>query len=200
MTQIIKAKEKPTPRPPQSPILKAAVYEELQSIKTLKAQTEAEHKKIITEAKKEAHAAREQALIEGANQAFAEAAEQAVFIFSERIQTCMALKGQLQELCNEISQKILGGKLTLPPAEQDKILEAALFKIRARHKLKIQMANTTPLEKMKSLPDFEVEAAHDLPSGFLRIITEAGSALWEEQLAVPQILSVYLNRRAVLHL
>lgn len=188
MAQIIKGTEKPTLKPKKSVIIKGSVYQEMQEILVLNAQTEQEHKKIIADGKQQAHLAKEQALVEGANQAFAEAAEQALMIFVERTQYCLELKEPLKRLCDEISQKILGGKLTLPEAEQEKILQAAIQKIRSRHKLKIQAATLGELDKLKALPDFEIETAADLPAGFLRVVTEAGSALWEEKTAIPNIL------------
>lgn len=189
MAQIIKGTEKPTLKPKKSVIIKGSFYQEMQEIVVLNAQTEQEHKKIIAKGKEQAHLAKEQALVEGANQAFSEAAEQALLIFAERTQYCLELKEPLKRLCDEISQKILGGKLTLPDSEQEKILQAAIQKIRSRHKLKIQAASLGELDKLKALPDFEIEIATDLPAGFLRVVTEAGSALWEEKIAIPKILS-----------
>lgn len=190
MAQIIKGTEKPIPKPKKSAIIKGNLYQELQEVTLLKTQTETERRKIISDAKQQAHLAKEQAMVKGANQAFSEAAEQALQIFIERIHSCTALKDPLKRLCDEISQKILGGKLSLPEPEQDKILEAAIHKIRARRKLKIQAAVLGELEKLKNLPDFDIETATDLPVGFLRISTEVGSALWEEKTAIPQILQV----------
>ncbi|MEI6790280.1 MAG: hypothetical protein WCK42_03765 [Myxococcaceae bacterium] len=189
MAQIIKGTEKPTLKPKKSVIIKGSVYQEMQEIVVLNAQTEQEHKKIIAKGKEQAHLAKEQALVEGANQAFSEAAEQTLIIFAERTQYCLELKEPLKRLCDEISQKILGGKLTLSDSEQEKILQAAIQKIRSRHKLKIQAASLGELDKLKALPDFEIEIATDLPAGFLRVVTEAGSALWEEKIAIPKILS-----------
>ena len=62
-------------------------------------------------------------------------------------------------------------------------------KIRSRHKLKIQVADMKSLESISNLPDFEIEAVTDLPSGFLRIVTEIGSSLWDEKIALGQIAS-----------
>lgn len=189
MAQIIKGTEKPAPISKKSPIIKAEAYQELQEIKKLEAQTEQQRRQIISEAKQQAYLAKEQAMVEGANQAFAQAAKQALSIFTERIQYCNSLKEQLKILCDEITQKILGGKLTLSETEQNTFFDSAIQKIRARRKLKIQAAQMGELEKLKSFPEFEIETTADLPAGFLRIVTEVGIALWEEKDAVPKILA-----------
>jgi hypothetical protein len=188
MAKIIKTNEKPILPPKKSPIIKGSLYRELQDIEALRAQAEQDRKRIIAEGKQQAISAKEQAMTEGANQAFAEASEQALNIFVDRAKYCVDLMGQLKQLTDEISQKILGGKLTLPKEDQDKILQASVRKIRSRRKLKIQAASITGLEKLAQLPDFEVEAVTDLPAGFLRIVTEVGSSLWDEKAAMAKIL------------
>ena len=187
MAKIIKTNEKPILPPKRSPIVKGSAFLEQQEIDALHAQTEIDRKKIIADGKLQANHAKEQAMTEGANQAFAEASEQALNIFVERSKYCLDLKSQLKQLTEEISKKILGGKLTLPDAEQDKILNAALSKMRSRHKLKIQTSDVSPLEKLKQLPDFEIETATDLPPGFTRLTTEIGSSLWDDKTAIPKI-------------
>jgi flagellar biosynthesis/type III secretory pathway protein FliH len=187
MAKIIKTNEKPTPPPKKSPIMKGSLFREQQEIEALQAQTEQDRKKIISLGKQQAASAKEQAMTEGANQAFAEASDQALDIFVERAKYCLDLKGQLKQLTDEISKKILGGKLTLSEPEQDKILDTALNKLRSRHKLKIQVTDISQLEKLKQLPDFDIEAATDLPAGFLRITTEVGSSLWDDKTAISKI-------------
>lgn len=187
MAKIIKGTEKPSLPLKKSPIMKGSLFREQQEISELYAQAETNRKKISSNAKQQALQTKEEAMTQGANQAFAEASEQALEIFIERAKYCADLKGQLKQLTDEISQKILGGKLTLPEAEQDNILNAALNKLRSRHKLKIQATDISQLEKLKQLPDFEVEAVADLPAGFLRIVTEIGSSLWDDKAAIPKI-------------
>ncbi|MEI6805531.1 MAG: hypothetical protein WCK49_03380 [Myxococcaceae bacterium] len=188
MAQIIKGTEKPTPPVRKSLIMKGSLYREQQEVDALYAQAEIDIKNIVSKAKKDVAAAKEQAMTEGANQAFAEASSQALDIFIERTQYCLDLKNQLGQLTQEISRKILGNPLALPQAEQDKILEAAIQKIRSRHKLKIQATNITSLASISNLPDFEIEAATDLPAGFLRVTTEVGSSLWDEKIAAEKII------------
>lgn len=196
MAKIIKTNEKPILPPKKSVIIKGTLYQELQDIDALHAQATQDRKKIIAEGKQQAVSAKEQAMTEGANQAFAEASEQALSIFSERAKYCVDLMGQLKQLTDEISQKILGGKLALPAADQDKILLAAIKKIRSRRKFKIQAASIAGFEKLAQLPEFEVEAVTDLPAGFLRVVTEVGSSLWEEKVAINKITSEVSSLRA----
>ncbi len=190
MAKIIKGTEKPTAPVKKSPIMKGSLYREQQEIEALYAQAEQDRKKIISEGKQQAASAKEQAQIEGANQAFAEASKQALALFVERAKYCIDLKGQLKQLSDEISQKILGGKLTLPKPDQEKILQASINKLRSRRKLKIQAANISSLEKLRQLPEFEIEAGTDLPAGFLRMTTEVGSSLWDEKAAIPKITEI----------
>lgn len=188
MAPIIKGTEKPTPPAPKSIILKGSVFKEQQDIKALYKQAEEDRKKIIAEAKHQATLAKEQAMTDGANQAFAQAATLALSIFSDRAKYCQDLKNPLQRLATEIAQKILGGLLALDVTKQNALIDTGIEKIRSRRKLKIQLTHPELLAAIHKLPDFEVEAVHDLPEGFLRIVTEVGSALWNEQEAIIKII------------
>ncbi|MBL4817703.1 MAG: hypothetical protein JKY15_00540 [Deltaproteobacteria bacterium] len=190
MVKIIKGSgEKPEAPKKSSVILKGSVYEEQQQIKALEAETEAQRRQIISDAKVQASHAQEEALVQGANQAFAEASEQAVQIFQDRAQYCSELKEPMKRLAQEIAKKILGASSALPDQQQDELVNQGIQKMRIRRKLKIQLADPSQLEALTKLPDFEIEADNEVTQGFVRIVTEVGSSLWDENQAVPKLLA-----------
>ncbi len=177
MVQIIKK-----PRTPVT-IIKREAYEEDQEVQKLQTQTEEQHQQILTTAKEQAVGAKEQAMQAGADQAFAEAAAMAIDIFKTRAKLCLDLEAPMQQLVSEIVQKILGGPLSLDKVKQDSAIRAGISKMRSRRKLKIQLAQPNEFSFLGKLPDFEVEAASDVPQGFVRVVTEVGSALWAQDAA-----------------
>ncbi|MES2503405.1 MAG: hypothetical protein V4534_00850 [Myxococcota bacterium] len=191
MATIIKSTEKPAQIPvTRSVVVKGKAYKEQQDIKELYVKAFADRRSIIDEAKQQAVLAKEQAQVEGANEAFAEAAEMAVQIFMDRAKECADLKAPLTRLSAEISKKILGGPLSLDKANQESVINDGIQKLRSRRKLKIQVSNPETLAAIQKQPDFEIEAATDLPPGFLRVVTEVGSALWDEGHARTKIISM----------
>ncbi len=178
MVQIIKK-----PRTPVT-IIKREAYEEDQEVQKLQTETEKQHQQILSTAKDQAVSAKEQAMQAGADQAFAEAAAMAVDIFKTRAKLCLDLASPMEQLVSEIVQKILGAPLSLEKAKQDTGIRAGITKMRSRRKLKIQLAQADELNFLAQLPDFEVEAASDVPDGFVRVVTEVGSALWGKDAAL----------------
>lgn len=184
MAKIIKGTEPPTPLKRRSPILKGSEYQEQQDIQALYAEAQTQQVQMTQQAKQQAIESKQKGVAEGAQQAFSEASQLAFELFCERAQTCLALKGPLKQITDEISKKILGSGLTLPQAEQDKILDSAIRKIRARHKIKLQTASPEKFSDLSKFPEFEVEISSEIEPGSIKVITDSGSSLWDEQSAI----------------
>lgn len=178
MVQIIKKPKKLVT------IIKREAWEEQQGVQKLEADTQQQRAQIIAAAKEQATLAKEQAMQAGEVGAFAEAAHVAVNMFIDRAKLCLDLKSAMERLVSEIAQKILGAPLSLDQSKQSAVINQGIAKMRSRHKLKIQLAHPEQLASIAQMPDFEIEAASDVPKNLVRVVTEVGSALWAESEAL----------------
>jgi hypothetical protein len=144
-------------------------------------------RKIVTQTKEEASADR-------AAEAFNEASRKAIEIFSERIDYLSRASTETRALANEIVHKILGSALRLDPDRQNRILDAALRRLRGKRKLllqcnaltleKLQQSAPKLLQRLEHEPDIELQEKSDIGAGYFRIVTDAGSALCHQSAAI----------------
>ena len=160
---------------------------------------EAARKQKVLEGKRHAAQAKEEAMVRGALEAFAVCAKEAILMFRRRAKRCADAEGSIKTLAKELVEKILGAPPTVSGEQVDQIYQRGLSKLLAQRKLKLQIgqgrlsaltdANRDLFSKLTTEPDLEVEEATDLRPGFVRIVTDVGSAMCAEQVALDAFLS-----------
>lgn len=176
------------------PVIEKVVFRAQQEAADRLAAAEEKREKILLEGRQKAHQAREEAQVGGAEEAFAEAAKEAILAFKHRAERYAEAASDIEILALEVVKKILGQSPALSSEQINAVLHAGLMRLRARRRLRIQVPKTR-LEALKNErtlliaalekePDLLLEAQADVNPGFARVVTEAGAALCAESAAL----------------
>lgn len=161
---------------------------------------ENKRKQLLAEGLHKIDLASEEAISHGATTAIAEAAKKAVLIFFNKAKRNDDIREDLHILVLEMVKKISGTKPLLEDNRYKEIIERGLDAIINHRKIKLQFTKDSfvhfpadiikLLDKVKLKSDFIVEEAADVPSGYVRVVTDVGSVLCEEKAAF-DALSVF---------
>jgi flagellar biosynthesis/type III secretory pathway protein FliH len=181
----------------QKKVIDRALYVARQEAEELLRAADDERKAILAEGRRLAAQAREEAMVRGASESFARAAEEALEAFRKRGDRYSAAADDIRILALEIVRKVLGAEPDIAGKDVEKILDRGLAHLRARRRLRVQLPTGRPEELrferpnlMKAVaaqPDLVVEEADDVRLGFARVVTEVGGALCAEQSALDAV-------------
>jgi len=159
---------------------------------------EQEKKKRLSQSAQKVGLATEEAVARGASEAMGEAAKVAITVFNNRADRYADVESDLRVLVEEIVKRILGAKPKLSKKQYDEVIINAINQLRTHRQLKLQFSmgslenmikeNGELFNQLKAKQDFVIEEAPNVPSGFIRVVTDVGSALCEEK-AVLEALS-----------
>ena len=137
--------------------------------------------------------ASEEAISHGATTAIAEAAKKAILIFFNKAKRNDDIREDLHVLVLEMVKKISGTKPSLEENRYNEIIDHGMKAITTHRKIKLQFTKGSfakfpadiikLIDKVKLKSDFIVEEADDVPAGYVRVVTDVGSALCEEKAA-----------------
>ncbi len=183
-------------------IIDRALYQAKQDAEHILMRAEHERQAIIADGKKQSARTREEAMVRGASEAFAAAAAEALAAFRARADRYGEAADDIRALALEVVRKVLGNEPDLGPKDVERILQRGMTQLRARRRLRLQVANgrlgqlhTERPNLMKALqnePDLVIEDVDDVSEGFARVVTEIGGALCAEETAL-DALSVSVN-------
>jgi flagellar biosynthesis/type III secretory pathway protein FliH len=178
-------------------VIEKEVFRAQQEAAEIVAKAEKEKERILAEGRQRAARAREEAQSEGAAEAFAKAAEEALLAFRHRAERYGEAANDVRVLAVEVVRKVLGSSPKLTDAQIDEFIARGLARLRARRKLRVQVSEErrSALERERPLlmarlrdePDLVIEATDDVSKGFARVVTEIGGALCQEQAALDQL-------------
>lgn len=177
--------------------IKADMMAAKQEAAELLRRAEEERREILTEGKRQAALAREEAATRGASAAFARAAEEALFAFRKRADRYAEAADDIRTLALEIVKKLLGADADLSAKDVERILSAGLLSLRAKRKVRVQVSagrrkdlsfeRPNLMKAVDNSPDLLVEDADDVREGFARVVTEVGGALCAEESALDAV-------------
>jgi flagellar biosynthesis/type III secretory pathway protein FliH len=178
-------------------VLEKEVYKAKQEAEEIRARAEEEKERLLHEGKRQAAQLREEAQAEGAQEAFAQAAAEALVAFRRRAERYGEAADDVRMLALEVVNKIFGHKSRLSTDAVGAILEQGMNRLRARRRLRVQVpqARFNSLQRERPVllaalgaePDLLVEAADDVSPGRARVVTEVGGALMDEQTALDSL-------------
>ena len=182
-------------------LIEGDVYRAQQRAREILKEGEQERKRRLAKGKQEVALAREEAMAKGAVEAFETVAREALIIFKEKAGRYADVEKDVRLLAEEVAKKILGSPLSLSSDVLDKMTKAGIHKLKMRRQLKIQFAKgrlkelneeaPVLVKQVQSEPDFEMGESSDVKRGFVRVLTEVGSALMEESLAMETLNSIF---------
>jgi len=175
-------------------VLEKEVYRAKQEAEQIKKDAATEVEGILHEGKRAAAQQREEAQADGAAEAFAHAAAEALTAFRSRAERYGEAADDIRVLALEVVHKVVGHTTKLPADKIDTILEEGMDLLRARRKLRLQLPEDrlTALQQERPAlitalhrePDLLLESADDVSQGYCRVVTEMGGALCAEQTAL----------------
>ena len=175
-------------------VIDKEVYRAKQKAKQIIEEAREKAAAIEAEGKKAAAQAREEAQADGAKEAFAEAAMEALLSFRSRAARYAEAAEDIRALALEVVRKVMGNKFRLSDEVVDGAVEQGLKALRARRTLRVQIPHERVvalqgerpilLARLRDEPDLLIEAIDDVNPGFARIVTEVGGALCSEQTAL----------------
>ncbi len=173
------------------------LYRAQQDAAEIIAAAEAERDAIIAEGKRKAAKAREEASTLAAEEAFAQAAQEALLAFRRRAERYQEAADDIRTLSYEVARRIVGAELSLSLDDIDALVHEGMKKLRARRKLRVQipqrrydaLVKERPIlmRALEAEPDLLVEANDDVSEGFARVALEVGDALCAEQDALDSL-------------
>jgi flagellar biosynthesis/type III secretory pathway protein FliH len=182
------------------------LYQAKQDAEHILMRAEQERQQRLAEGKKRAAQAREEAMTQGASEAFAAAAAEALSAFRRRAERYAEAAEDIRALALEVVKKVLGTEPDLGPKDIDVILSRGLAQLRARRRLRLQVSaarlarlsfeRPNLMKALISEPDLVIEAADDVSDGFARVVTEVGGALCDEATALDALASAVNVREA----
>jgi len=201
MARVIKGAGSPVRAPMPAAdgkrVIEKDIFRAQQEAAEIVARAEKEKERILADGRQRAARAREEAQTEGAAEAFAKAAEEALLAFRHRAERYEEAASDVRVLAGEVVRKILGGASKIGDAQVDEIIGRGMARLRARRKLRVQVSEErkAALERERPLlmarlrdePDLVIEATDDVSKGFARVVTEIGGALCQEQAALDQL-------------
>jgi len=173
--------------------IKADMIAAKQEAAELLRRAEEERREILSEGKRQAALAREEAATRGASAAFAQAAEEALIAFRKRADRYAEAADDIRTLAVEIAKKVLGTDPDLASKDVERLLSRGLQQLRAKRKVRVQVSpgrraelsfeRPNLMKAVDNSPDLLVEDADDVREGFARVVTEVGGALCAEESA-----------------
>lgn len=173
------------------------LYRAQQEAADIIAAAEAERDAIVAEGKRKAAKAREEASTLAAEEAFAQAAQEALLAFRRRAERYQEAADDIRTLSYEVARRIVGAELHLTLDDIDALVHEGMQKLRARRKLRVQipqrrydaLVKERPIlmRALEAEPDLLVEANDDVSEGFARVALEVGDALCAEQDALDSL-------------
>lgn len=181
-------------------VIGGATYEAKQNAEAILTHAQQERQRRLAEGKKLAARTRDEAMHEGAKQAYAEAAHEALLSFKKRAEKYAAASDDIRVLALEIAKKIIGVAPELSGSAVQRAVKEAIAVSRAHRKLRVQIAP----ERWQSLkrkrpalwaalykePDIVVESDEDVGVGYARVVTEVSSTLCQEDDALNALSAV----------
>jgi flagellar biosynthesis/type III secretory pathway protein FliH len=189
-------------------VLQKEVYRAKQEAETIKVAADERRDQMLAETKRKAAQLREEAQVEGAAEAFAEAAAEALTAFRRRADRYAEAADDVRYLALEVVRKVLGHAPQLSQRAVEVIVEQGMNRLRARRKLRLllpperldalSLERPVLLDALHREPDLLLEAADDVSAGYCRILTEVGGALCSEQTALDTLAeTLEVDERAV---
>ncbi len=181
-------------------VIEGEIYQAQKTAQEIRAKGEQDRKARLIEGKRQAALVQEETMSKAAAEAFAKAANEAIAIFQRRAKVYEDAAADIRVIALEIVQKILGTIQKLPPNQIDDVLKEGIKQLRARRCLRLQMCKEQKdkfsqneqslFGKITALPDFKIEEVADVKPGFIRVVTDVGSALCEEADAIKSLTKV----------
>lgn len=206
MARVIKAGAGLAPARPATRVLaqadvKKVIDKELflakQEAGELLKRADVERRCILAAGKRQAALAHEEAMTRGASEAFSRAAEEALLAFRKRADRYAEAADDIRILALEIAKKLLGNEPDLGAKDVERILQSGLTQLRAKRKVRVQVAagrrkevafeRPNLMKAVDASPDLLVEDAEDVRAGFARVVTEVGGALCAEDSALDAV-------------
>lgn len=189
-------------------IIEKEVYKAQVRAQEIRKEAEEERERILVEGKRHAAQLREEAQSEGAAEAFAQAAAEALTAFRHRAARYADAADDIQLLALEVVRKILGHSPKLSERAVLAIIEQGMNRLRARRKLRVQLPESRLMALNRERPalvaaihkepDIVLETVTDVSAGFCRVVTEVGGALCSEQAALDTLAeSLNVDEKAV---
>lgn len=189
-------------------IIEKEVYKAQVRAQEIRKEAEVERERILVEGKRHAAQLREEAQSEGAAEAFAQAAAEALTAFRHRAARYADAADDIQLLALEVVRKILGHSPKLSERAVLAIIEQGMNRLRARRKLRVQLPESRLMALNRERPalvaaihkepDILLETVTDVSAGFCRVVTEVGGALCSEQAALDTLAeSLNVDEKAV---
>lgn len=197
-----------SPAAPKRPVIEKEVYRAQVRAAEIRKEAEEERERLLVEGKRQAAQLREEAQSEGAAEAFAEAAAEALMAFRRRAERYAEAADDIRSLSLEVVHKILGNSPKLKERAIDAIIEQGMNRLRARRKLRVQLSESRLVAlnrerpalvgAINKEPDIVLETVLDVSPGYCRVVTEVGGALCSEQSALDTLAETLdVDERAV---
>lgn len=175
-------------------VIAREVYNAQRKAQEIAAAAEAERAQRLVEGKRQADQMREEAMAEGAAEAFAQAATEAIEVFRRRAARYSEAAEDVRVLAMEVVRRLIGRDVPLDADTIDRIVFEGIAALRAHRKLRLQVAparlaalsteRPALLAALDAEPDLLLEDASDVNAGYARVVTEIGGALCAEDTAL----------------
>ncbi len=173
------------------------VYKAGQIAKQIMKDGEVERKRRLSEGLKTIALANEAAMVDGAADAFAEVAKAAITVFRNKAHRYVDVESDLRVLVQEIVQKVLGTPSPLDSKEYDALVAKGVLQLRGRRQIKLQfpqgelaqlkIEHSQLMAGLEKEIDFDLEEVSNVPAGYVRVVTDVGSALCKISAAVQSL-------------
>ena len=195
-------------RAPGKKVIEKEVYSAQEKAREILKEAELEKANILKQGAQDAAQIREEMQAQGAEEAFSEAAQEALSAFHRRWGRYEEASEDIRILALEVSRKILGMQPRIDEAVFEEIIQKGMAELRARRTLRIQLPESRHRVLSRERPklwaqleekaDLVLESVPDVREGFARIMTEIGGALCSEQTALDQLAdSIGVSEEAV---
>lgn len=189
-------------------VIEKEVYKAQVRAGEIRKEAEVERERLVAEGKRQAAQLREEAQSEGAAEAFAEAAAEALTAFRRRAERYGDAADDIRSLALEVVRKVLGHSPKLSERAIRAIIEQGMNRLRARRKLRVQLPESRLIAlnrerpglvaAINKEPDILLETVMDVSAGYCRVVTEVGGALCSEQTALDTLSDTLdVDERAV---
>lgn len=178
-------------------LLARDVYKAGQLAKQIMIDGEVERKRRLSEGLKTIALANEEAMVDGAADAFTEAAKAAITVFRNKAHRYVDVESDLRVLVQEIVQKILGTPSPLESKDYDGIVAKGILQLRGHRRIKLQFSpgqlaqlkseNGKLMAGIEKDIEFDLEEVANVPTGQVRVVTDVGSAICPTSAAIQSL-------------
>ncbi len=176
------------------------IYKAGQIAKQIVKDGEVERKRRLSEGLKEIALASEEAMVDGAAEAFAEVAKAAITVFQNKASRYVDVENDLRVLVQEITKKILGAPPQIDVKDYDAMVAKGIDQLRGHRRIKMQFPlgglaklkteNSKLSTHLEKEIDFDLEEISTVPAGHVRVVTDVGSALCQESVAIQSLSQI----------